>query len=145
MIGNCVTAPLANGWELNLLSFGLRIELADGKVIMIPSDASWRVVPEGERGWDRKQEAPAYWPKAVVVSAFLPRNGLWQERIPTMTVKVPLLPPVELHFWQRVWFQVALPRTSRQSARSGGPVDLPLAGMRGVSQAAFGGKETSTR
>ena len=88
--------------------FGLRIELADGKVIMIPSDASWRVAPAGERGWDRMQEAPAYWPKAVVVGAFLPRNGLWEQRVPTMTVKVPLLRPVELHFWQRAWFQVAL-------------------------------------
>ena len=88
--------------------FGLRIELADGGVIMIPSDLNWRVAPAQERGWEHKQEAPAEWAKAVVVSAFLPRNGLWQERKPTMTVRVPLLRPVELHFWQRGWFQAAL-------------------------------------
>ncbi|MGL5017665.1 MAG: ATP-binding protein [Luteolibacter sp.] len=88
--------------------FGLRIELADGKVIMIPSDTSWRVAPADLRGWESKKEAPADWAKAVVVSQFLPRNGLWQERRPTMTVKVPVLQPVELYFWKRGWFQAAL-------------------------------------
>ena len=88
--------------------FGLRIEFSDGQVITIPSDAEWRVAPAGERGWELRQEAPESWAKAVVVSAFLPRNGLWQERKPTMTVKVPVLRPVELHYWQRAWFQSAL-------------------------------------
>lgn len=88
--------------------FGLRIELADGRLIMIPSDTSWRVAPADERGWDLKREAPAHWPKAVVVSPFLPRNGLWEERRPTMTVKVPVLRPVELYFWQHGWFQAGL-------------------------------------
>lgn len=88
--------------------FGLIIELTDGQVIEIPSDGSWRVVPPGERGWERKQQAPAHWAKAMVVSSFLPRDGHWHERRPTMTVKVPVLRPVESHFWQRGWFQVAL-------------------------------------
>jgi signal transduction histidine kinase len=87
---------------------GLRIELADGKLIMIPSNESWRIVPSDELGWERKLEAPKYWKRSVIVSAFLPRNGLWQERRPTMTVRIPLLRPVDLHFWQRGWFQVAL-------------------------------------
>ncbi len=88
--------------------FGLRIELSDGRVIMIPSDASWRIAPENERGWEFRQEAPASWPKAMILSAFLPRNGIWYERVPTMTVKVPVLKPVELRFWQQGWFQVLL-------------------------------------
>ncbi|MGL4398743.1 MAG: ATP-binding protein [Luteolibacter sp.] len=88
--------------------FGLRIELADGKVIMIPSDTSWRIAPADQRGWESKQVAPAHWASAVVVSKFLPRNGLWQERRPTMTVKVPVLQPVELYFWKRGWFQAIL-------------------------------------
>jgi signal transduction histidine kinase len=87
---------------------GLRIELADGRLLMIPSDASWRVAPQNERNWDSQREVPASWERAAVVSAFLPRKGLWQERIPTMTVKVPVLRPVELRFWQRGWFQGAL-------------------------------------
>jgi signal transduction histidine kinase len=88
--------------------FGLRIELADGRVITIPSDTRWLVAPPTERGWELKREAPAHWVEAVVVSAFLPRKGIWQERKPTMTVKVPVLRPVELSFWQRGWFQAAM-------------------------------------
>ena len=88
--------------------FGLRVELADGRVIEIPSDTSWRVVPESERGWERQQNASVNWARAEVVSAILPRPGNWLERRPTMLVKVPLLQPVDLHFWQRGWFQVAL-------------------------------------
>lgn len=88
--------------------FGMKIELTDGRVIKIPSDTNWRVAPSNERGWENVREAPAHWPRAAVVSAFLPRNGLWQERRPTMTVKVPLLRPVELRFWQRGWFQATL-------------------------------------
>jgi two-component sensor histidine kinase len=88
--------------------FGLRVELSDGRVIEIPSDSKWRVVPEGERGWERQQNASVNWAKAQVVSAILPRPGNWQERRPTMLVRVPLLQPVDLHFWQRGWFQAAL-------------------------------------
>lgn len=88
--------------------FGLRIELSDGRVITIPSDTNWLVAPASERGWDLKREAPAHWVNTVVVSAFLPRNGLWQERKPTMTVKVPVLRPVERYFWQRGWFQAVM-------------------------------------
>lgn len=88
--------------------FGLRIELADGRVMMIPSDARWRVVLPHESGWELKREAAAHWPNATVVSAFLPRNGIWQERVPTMTVKVPTIRPLVTNFWQQVWFQAAL-------------------------------------
>lgn len=88
--------------------FGLRIELADGRVIIVPSDTEWRVAPLHERGWTTQQEAPSSWPRAVVVSAFLPRNGLWQQRKPTMTVKVPVLQPEQSYFWQRGWFQAGL-------------------------------------
>lgn len=88
--------------------FGLRIELADGQVITIPSDTEWRVAPMNDSGWAKKQDAPPSWGRAVVVSAFLPRNGLWQERKPTMTVKVPVLQPEKSHFWQRGWFQAGL-------------------------------------
>ena len=88
--------------------FGLIIELTDGRVIEIPSDADWRVVPERERGWELMQAASSHWGRAVVVSAFLPRDGHWHARRPTMTVKVPVLLPLERHFWQRGWFQMAL-------------------------------------
>lgn len=88
--------------------FGLVIELTDGRVIKIASDTDWRVVPAGARNWQRQQEASANWAKALVVSEFLPRAGRWHQRVPTMTVKVPVLRPLERHFWQRAWFQAAL-------------------------------------
>jgi two-component sensor histidine kinase len=88
--------------------FGLIIELTDGRVIQIPSDTRWRVAPAEERVWQRKKEAPPQWAHAVVVSEFLPREGHWHRRIPTMTVKVPVLRPLETHFWQSGWFQAGL-------------------------------------
>jgi signal transduction histidine kinase len=90
------------------LLFGLIVELTDGRVIQIPSDKRWRVAPAGERGWERKQYAAPHWGNAVVVSAFLPRQGHWHERKPTMTVKVPILQPLETHFWRSGWFQAGL-------------------------------------
>ena len=90
------------------LAFGMRIELTDGREIEIPSDTDWRVAAAGDRGWQRKLHAPADWGHAVVVSSFLPREGHWHARRPTMTVKVPVLRPLETHFWQQAGFQAAL-------------------------------------
>lgn len=90
------------------MQFGLKIELMDGRAIEIPSDSNWRIVRADERGWESKREAPPQWGNAVEVSPLLPRSGKWQERKPTMVVKVPVLLPVELQFWQRGWFQVVL-------------------------------------
>ena len=114
-----VSLLLAPGWhvlavdafndnrEAGLL-FGLNIALKDGRKIAIPSDPNWRVAPVGEPGWERRRVAPDHWVKAVVVSAFLPRTGGWFARIPTMIVKVPVLRPLQLQFWQRGWFQASL-------------------------------------
>lgn len=88
--------------------FGLKILLADGRHIEIPSDENWRVVPAAEQGWERREWAPAHWHKAVLVSAILPRPASWQERKPTMLVKVPLLRPIDRHFWRSGWFQALL-------------------------------------
>ena len=88
--------------------FGLIIELTDGRVMKISSDTDWRVAPAGEFGWESRKTPASNWAKATVVSAFLPRDGHWHERRPTMTVKVPVLRPVARHFWQRGWFQVTL-------------------------------------
>lgn len=88
--------------------FGLIVELTDGRVIQIPSDSRWRIAPAEESSWRSKKEAPPHWAHALVVSDFLPRDGFWHRRIPTMTVKVPILRPLETHFWQRGWFQVGL-------------------------------------
>jgi two-component sensor histidine kinase len=88
--------------------FGLKILLTDGRLIEIPSDGNWRVAPIADKDWTRRELAPAHWPKAVVMSAILPRPTFWQERKPTMLVRVPLLRPVDRHFWRSAWFQAML-------------------------------------
>ncbi len=93
------------------LLFGLRIELKGGRVMTISSDSSWRIVPNDELGWQGRQTALDNWGRATVVSEFLPRpNDKEKEfdRKPTLIVKVPVLRPVEVKFWQQGWFQISL-------------------------------------
>lgn len=90
------------------MMFMLVIELADGRVIWVPSDTRWRIAPEGEEGWETKREAPAHWASAVEVGAQVVQGGRIGKRIPTMVVKVPPLRPLQKHFWQEAWFQMAL-------------------------------------
>lgn len=88
--------------------FGMTVELTDGRVIEIPSDARWRIAPTKDPDWHKTRSAAPHWAHAVIVSDFLPREGFWHRRTPTMMVKVPAILPLEDHFWQRGWFQVAL-------------------------------------
>lgn len=90
------------------LMFMLLIELADGRVIRVPSDNRWRLAPEGEDGWQDKRNAPAHWGNALEVGATVKQGGMIAERRPTMVVKVPPLRPLQRHFWQEGWFQVTL-------------------------------------
>jgi signal transduction histidine kinase len=90
------------------MMFMLVVELADGRVIRVPSDGRWRIAPEGEVGWETKRESPAHWANAVEVGSMVLQGGKMAERIPTMVVKVPPLRPLQQHFWQEAWFQVAL-------------------------------------
>ena len=62
------------------MQFGLKIELKDGRLIEIFSDRKWRVVPDGEQGWENKHEASPNWSRAVTVGELLPRPGEWQQR-----------------------------------------------------------------
>ena len=84
---------------------GLKVELMDGRLMEIPSDTSWRIVPQKERGWEYKHQAPAYWPHAVVIAVF--KGSPWATA-PAGVSRLPTLRPVELHFWNSAWFQVVL-------------------------------------
>jgi len=96
------------------LLFGLKIELTDGRVMTISSDSNWRIVPNDERDWESRQTESENWVRATVVSEFLPRpNAKYAkekefDRKPTLIVKVPVLRPVEVKFWQHGWFQISL-------------------------------------
>jgi two-component sensor histidine kinase len=87
------------------LMFGLEIELVDQRVIEIVSDDSWRIVPNTERGWVNKKNAPVNWPSAKVVGAM--GQDPWL-KWPIAVMAEPPLHPVVVHFWQTGWFQLSL-------------------------------------
>ena len=88
--------------------FMLIVELADGRVIRVPSDTRWRIVQEEQEGWETKRNAPTNWGSAVEVGSRVMVGGKMMDRRPTMVVKVPPLRPVVRRFWQEPWFQMAM-------------------------------------
>jgi signal transduction histidine kinase len=92
------------------LIFGLRIELEGGQVQEIKSDTSWRIVPDGTRGWEKKTEAPNTWPAATVMAPLggSPLEGLPWWVTPEAIEILPAMQPIRIHFWQTGWFQVTL-------------------------------------
>lgn len=85
--------------------FGLRVELAEGGVVEVKSDTSWRIVPNGSRGWEERTQAPNTWPAATAVAA-LGELPWW--KTPEAIEILPTMRPVKLYFWQTGWFQVSL-------------------------------------
>ncbi len=94
-----------NGSFFAGMLFGLQVDLADGRRIEVKSDPSWRVVPEGVRGWEKRTEAQPGWPAATIIA---PLGGTpwWTE--PTAVNMMPTLQPLRIFFWQTGWFQVSL-------------------------------------
>jgi signal transduction histidine kinase len=84
---------------------GLRIEFADGGILEVRSDESWRVVPETERHWQTMKHASPSWPKARVIGPV--GTHPWWHR-PLRILRVPPEQPILLHFWQTGWFQITL-------------------------------------
>ncbi len=85
--------------------FGLRVLLADGQIVEVRSDPSWRIVPEGVRGWEKRTAAPATWPAATVMAVF-GENPWWTT--PQNMNLMPTLQPIKVFFWQTGWFQITL-------------------------------------
>jgi signal transduction histidine kinase len=84
---------------------GLQVILADGQIIEIKSDQSWRIIPEGTSGWEKTTEASPAWPVATIVGALgiAPR---WA--VPQSVNVMPVFWPVKIFFWQTEWFQIML-------------------------------------
>jgi signal transduction histidine kinase len=81
---------------------GLRARLAKGSAIVVLSDDSWRVVPEEERGWERRLEPQPNWEFATVVAPF--GGTPWID--PPLQINKVLVHPLEQPaFWKQVWFQ----------------------------------------
>jgi signal transduction histidine kinase len=85
--------------------FGLQMVLADGRIINVKSDQSWRIVPDGVRRWETRTEPESDWPSATIVGALgvAPR---WST--PDNVDKMPPLRPLRILFWQTGWFQITL-------------------------------------
>ncbi len=90
------------------MQFGLKAELTNGRTIELFSDTNWRIAPADSRDWEKKLQAPTHWERATEAAWILTRNDAWQERAPTMLMKVSVPPPVKLPFLQSFWFQVVL-------------------------------------
>lgn len=85
--------------------FGLRIDLADGRTMEIKSDARWKIVPNGEKKWEKAEEAQETWLLATVKA---PLGGLPWWTTPQRVNPMPTLQPIQLYFWQSGWFQIGL-------------------------------------
>ncbi len=85
--------------------FGLRIDLANGMAVEVKSDRSWRMVPEGTKGWEKRTRAPKTWPEATVIVPL--GSDPWKE-MPLRVNSMPTLRPIKVYFWQTGWFQVSL-------------------------------------
>jgi signal transduction histidine kinase len=85
--------------------FGLRVVLADGRIVEIKSDQSWRIVPDGVSRWKKKTEAQVTWPAATIMAP-LGGNPWWTN--PENVNVMPSLQPIKVFFWQTGWFQITL-------------------------------------
>lgn len=84
---------------------GLRVQFADGSKLEVPSDETWKIVPDDEGDWLTRKVAPPEWPAAQVIDGFL--KGPWKLK-PVRILQVPTIRPIQLNFWQTGWFQVTL-------------------------------------
>jgi signal transduction histidine kinase len=94
-----------NSTESAGLLFGMHVDLADGRVVQVKSDANWRIVPEGARGWEKMTEAPDSWQPATVVAAF--GSKPWTLTPENIEI-IPPAQPIKTYFWQSSVFQITL-------------------------------------
>ncbi|MGA2543081.1 MAG: ATP-binding protein [Verrucomicrobiota bacterium] len=84
---------------------GLQVNLADGRVLHIKSDTSWRIVPKEVRGWQTMTKAPDSWPAATVIGPIGTRP--WWTTPEGIEIN-PALQLIKIPFWQAGWFQIIL-------------------------------------
>jgi signal transduction histidine kinase len=83
---------------------GLRVGLAHGNMVEVKSDASWLLVPEGLKGWEKMTEPGEGWRAAKVLVPFGAQPWGKLDYIDL----VPPLQPLIIPFWQQGWFQISL-------------------------------------
>lgn len=100
-----LAVKVVNSFSLAGMILGLRVELADGQALEIKSDSTWRIAPEGTKGWETRTTAPADWPAATEVGT-LGIGPRWS--VPHNVNVIPTLLPIKVYFWQTGWFQITL-------------------------------------
>jgi signal transduction histidine kinase len=83
---------------------GLRIQLQDGQSIEVPTDNSWKVVPNEEKKWTTRSTANPHWTAAVVVAKYRE----WISGKTVHTYQLPAVQPIVATFWQSSWFRLLM-------------------------------------
>ena len=85
--------------------FGLRIDLADGRIMEVKSDGNWKIAPTGAKGWEKADKAPDTWTPAIIIA---PLGSAPWWKTPERVNPMPTLQPIRVYFWQSGWFQIGL-------------------------------------
>ncbi len=101
-----------NDFDVAGLLFGLRVEMSDGRVIEIASDDSWKIAPNDAPAWKKKTRAWEQWPAAKVLYPVAPEYH-------PQIYQAPVSEPLEITFWQRKGFQIALSLIALASIAAG--------------------------
>ncbi|HYG24307.1 MAG TPA: ATP-binding protein [Verrucomicrobiae bacterium] len=88
---------------------GITVDLDDGRVLEIPSDSSWRIVPDDQKGWIKKSSPQPSWGSARIVAHLHDYPGFPNR---PQVLFPSALQPVMIRFWQRGWFQITMLTTS---------------------------------
>jgi signal transduction histidine kinase len=84
--------------------FGMQVQLDDGGLLRIKSDASWFIVPNDLSGWEKKREPEDGWRKARIESAF--GSAPWGA-MDYINLVPPMQPPY-VPLWQTGWFEILI-------------------------------------
>ncbi len=84
---------------------GLRLKLADGRILNIPSDTTWRVVPRPVSGWQTAAKPQEGWLPARFIARL--GQGPWWA-IPTTVAHIQGSLPEPVPFWRTSRFQFIL-------------------------------------
>ena len=84
---------------------GVTVDLDNGRVLEIPSDVTWRIVPEDQKGWQNRTAPLPNWPSARLIARFHDFSGFPDH---PRVLFPSALQPVVIRFWQRGWFQITM-------------------------------------
>ena len=84
---------------------GVTVDFDNGKVLEIPSDVTWRIVSEDQKGWQTRTTPQPNWSSAHLIARFHDLPGLPDH---PRVLFPSALQPVVIRFWQRGWFQITM-------------------------------------